>query len=691
MENNKKKSIAENLIKLLNKEVPVSKAKLKDDDTGYSVIGYIYKGVDLDYTIRKNGDIALCKITVVFKEDENINKDVIAEEFAKTNNMNYTSYDGSYKFQSVITFENDDKKTENKLKDTLLGVIDAIDKYQEYFEIVYKTTIEESESPNASEDAEPEEDVDTNTDTNNETNNEPDVDNVQEQDIVDEIGEIISDNQKTDKKAKVLTPKRARHQKKSKINTSGSDPVEVKTEPATESIDESISSGEDLNKTQFTASDDKDMYESINALFEKKKQDADKRQELLNKFSESLRQKEIELDVKKKEDEKELTKKEVRLEKEFDDKHKQMQDNYAKKMRELEEEYSKKNKEIAIKEVELDKGIESLNNDKKKLEIEWKKYQMQLSDLDEKKKEINEMIDINSKLGIDTSIDHENIPADSNVSLIKLQNDYNDLVDENSDLIDENNELIDENEKLTKELDQYKSKCQKMQSRADKSEALANQYKEQLDNAGNNTTSDDGKYKKLYEELLEQKNESNTKSGDDNYKEQYLKADEEARQYKETAEQLRQAEANKESELNEIKDKYQNLQEEMERLKAASNEHTQILTNGSSENIATKANRVKSELAKIGVDVEPVVGADDSIYSAKKNNCLICINLKHEILYVEKTVKKPAKYARTLEQWNLEDIRVAYSISGRKIICKFAYDNILANTQETLNNFDTLI
>ena len=82
------------------------------------------------------------------------------------------------------------------------------------------------------------------------------------------------------------------------------------------------------------------------------------------------------------------------------------------------------------------------------------------------------------------------------------------------------------------------------------------------------------------------------------------------------------------------------------------------------------ASIIKEQLAEIGADAEPVPGEGEMVLHADFNGCLIAVDAALSIIYINKTVKKPQKYGKLLDELNTQDIRTSYNISGKDIVCR---------------------
>ena len=58
------------------------------------------------------------------------------------------------------------------------------------------------------------------------------------------------------------------------------------------------------------------------------------------------------------------------------------------------------------------------------------------------------------------------------------------------------------------------------------------------------------------------------------------------------------------------------------------------------------------------------------VLHADFNGCLNAVDCALSIIYINKTVKKPQKYGKLLDELNTQDIRTSYNISGKDIVCR---------------------
>ena len=133
-----KKKVFDNILEYIKKEIPACDLELTKAALGYTITGYIFKGIDLEYSIRSKGDMAICKIYAAIKEDEDVSTDSIAKEIADPAKLNYTSYDGKYAFQSVVTFSKmTNQEAENKLMQCIKDILSLIKKNQDKFVLYF--------------------------------------------------------------------------------------------------------------------------------------------------------------------------------------------------------------------------------------------------------------------------------------------------------------------------------------------------------------------------------------------------------------------------------------------------------------------------------------------------------------------------------------------------------------------------
>lgn len=702
MNKDTKKKVAEKILSLSKNEISVNTLELEETALGYEITGNILNDISMEMSIRSNGDIAMFKFEGVLKKEKEANLDVIAKDIVGDTGMNYTSYDGKYVFQKVVTFANtNDKDGESILVAAVKDIMDIIKSNQSKFVLdlsnVNVSETSSSDTKQSKDDEVDEEDLLVNGSNDafddvinaiSDMTEEP-VENSNNEKIAPEVETKVNEIPKTN--IAVDKTERKKHERKAKKivginqettpkekNTGDNvrdkdNHTEGKKEVVAEINEEAkapVIDNTDKNVSKDTVDEINHMYEDVTKLFDIKKKEADAREQRLNQYYESIQKKEEDLEIQRKMDEKELQKKSISLEAEFENKTKELEKEHTRRLIELENEFKEK-------QLETDKKLEAFAVERSRLDLEWKKLDVEKSTLEEKMKSLEEQKYLSEKYNISPD---ENIATESVGKTISeqdytnLQEEYNSLVDENNAIIDENDALQDEVDKLTKTSDALKEEI----SNKDK---LIEEYKEKIANSSNvssdNLVSSNEEFNKLkadYQSLMAERDS-----------------------YKETAEKLRDNEVSSVSEVNELKSKNEKLIEECNELKQKLEDNqntgaTQVLST-SQESAGAKAIRIKNELAQIGLDFNVVVGEGGAtILSCEHKNCTLCINTQFNVLYIEKEVKKPSKYIKTFEQWNVEDIRVAYMVAGQKAICKYTFsDDVLRATKEIVDRFDNIV
>lgn len=110
------------------------------------------------------------------------------------------------------------------------------------------------------------------------------------------------------------------------------------------------------------------------------------------------------------------------------------------------------------------------------------------------------------------------------------------------------------------------------------------------------------------------------------------------------------------------------------------------------EDLKTKADRIKQELRKVGLETDVLPSSGAFILSGERDGCVINIDLENGIMYCEKAVKKAAKYLRRTEEWTQENIRVSYTVNSgnNKVICKYFYGDPTTAVVDVLEKMGTV-
>lgn len=151
----------------------------------------------------------------------------------------------------------------------------------------------------------------------------------------------------------------------------------------------------------------------------------------------------------------------------------------------------------------------------------------------------------------------------------------------------------------------------------------------------------------------------------------------------------------KEHILSEKENEIRCLNEEITNMKnnASGNEFVYGMDASGKEDLKSKAESIKQDLHKIGLDVEVFPTSGNFILNGERNGCSINIDLDENVIYSEKSVKKALKYRKETEDWTQENIRVSYTVSadGNKVICKYFFDDPLKAVMEILEKMDNVI
>ena len=151
----------------------------------------------------------------------------------------------------------------------------------------------------------------------------------------------------------------------------------------------------------------------------------------------------------------------------------------------------------------------------------------------------------------------------------------------------------------------------------------------------------------------------------------------------------------KEQILSEKENEIRCLNEEITNMKnnASGNEFVYGMDASGKEDLKSKAESMKQDLHKIGLDVEVFPTSGNFILNGERNGCSINIDLDENVIYSEKSVKKALKYRKKTEDWTQENIRVSYTVSvdGNKVICKYFFDDPLKAVMEILEKMDNVI
>ena len=443
----------------------------------------------------------------------------------------------------------------------------------------------------------------------------------------------------------------------------------------------------------------KHLYAEMDQLFAQRKKQADYREETLNKFSERLDKREKELAIRAERIEQNFNDSKAQIAKTLEDFETQKKeiDFQWNKLKMEKEMIESQKRDIEEREAligrmgELDdtddlaEEIETLNNQVRELEAQIDEYKEKLvnttEDYEAKIEELNEML---SNSGTETAMVEKQALEEE---VRSLNEKIEDLNDEIADL----NEDIDEINAVSAQKDQI---IQSFKDRSESWKVKEAAYQTQIANAAANTGAND--------EIMQQN------------------AD------------LQEKLASALTKLRSATDKVTRLESENQRLKTMS---IQPITNGSNEEDQATINRLNQELAQanaqidranmaydelksqfdqsrmevganvdkkqlavnaqnslaqIGIQTEVVPGAGELMLSGYSDECQVVVNIDAGILYVEKPIKRGAKYKAEIEKWNQEDIRVSYMLTDKKAMCKAVYVDVSKSAMDVLGRFNSL-
>ena len=449
------------------------------------------------------------------------------------------------------------------------------------------------------------------------------------------------------------------------------------------------------------------LYSEMNELFDQRKKEADEREKFLNEYSKSLTTKEAELEEQKQANIRELTLAKAEQESEYKNKKKELEEEYTRKTAELEKDYLDKEDKLLQREAELDSISENLEVEKQTIDFTWKKIDVEKASLEEKNKALEEKTAIFEKLKKEAPVIKEVSASGSNDSakikaladeLDSLNDEMDALEEENENLanerdmaIQERDDLLKLNEELSKENDNIEKSYRGLQSKYDKLVASSNSVGTHAPVSDNSAELEEknSEIRQLKAEIeaLQRDNKvlSETSQSSDDETAEII------RNLRTELDEMKSKNTELEANFNEAKDKYISLESE---LKVANDKLINMPsgTSTESEDISVKAQQVKSDLAKLGINVEFVAGAgsEDMVLHGNANNSLIVVNVKANVLYIEKKVKKVKTYLAPIETWNQEDIRVTYGVHENNIICKYTYDDISTAITKSFEKFNSL-
>lgn len=480
-------------------------------------------------------------------------------------------------------------------------------------------------------------------------------------------------------------------------------------------------------------------YAEIDAIFAERTAQMNEREVTLNKYADSVKEQERVANEHAKAVEDEYIKKAVILEDEFEEKKKALEKEYKtknilfekscnKKIEDLESEYksrmeslerdyqekrtalesefSKKEAELVEKcahresecdrrEFELEEKINEMFSEKKRMEFEKKKIKIEKETLRARENDISEKAELfgapENTISSDSNLSAQisdletkqqpTAPADNETDLEKKLHKLEKVYAKKDDFID----------KLKNKLDARNAEIERLLANANSSSNIDQAALEEANRKIEDLKNDLEKSRHEVEKLS---------AGAD--KARITDLESEIKVYGSELEKVRgdlgvamTSLDEKEHILSEKENEIRCLNEEITNMKnnASGNEFVYGMDASGKEDLKSKAESMKQDLHKIGLDVEVFPTSGNFILNGERNGCSINIDLDENVIYSEKSVNKALKYRKKTEDWTQENIRVSYTVSvdGNKVICKYFFDDPLKAVMEILEKMDNVI
>lgn len=463
-------------------------------------------------------------------------------------------------------------------------------------------------------------------------------------------------------------------------------------------------------------------YAEIDAIFAERTAQMNEREATLNKYADSVKEQEKIANEHAKAVEDEYIKKTVILEDEFEEKKKTLEKEYKtknilfenscnkkiedlesehksrmeslereyqEKRTALESEFSKKEAELVEKcahresecdrrESELEEKINEMFSEKKRMEFEKKKIKIEKETLRARENDISEKAEL-------FGTPENTISSDSNLS---AENNLEKKLHRLEKVYAKKDNFID---KLKNKLDDRNAEIERLLADTNSSSNIDQAALEEANRKIENLKNDLEKSRHEVEKLS---------AGAD--KARITDLESEIRAYGSELEKVRgdldvamTSLDEKEHILSEKENEIRCLNEEITNMKnnASGNEFVYGMDASGKEDLKSKAESIKQDLHKIGLDVEVFPTSGNFILNGERNGCSINIDLDENVIYSEKSVKKALKYRKETEDWTQENIRVSYTVSadGNKVICKYFFDDPLKAVMEILEKMDNVI
>ena len=422
-------------------------------------------------------------------------------------------------------------------------------------------------------------------------------------------------------------------------------------------------------------------------------------------------------------------KKKAHLEKEYAKRQTDLETKYQSKLSSLEAEYANKESELVSKcaereafcdnrEAELNEKANSIFSEIKKMEFDKKKIAIEKETLRAREngfKEKMELLGKNEKISADPKLQEEveKLRADNDRLAKECEKHSEELagytrkIAELKEQVEKSgDESVDSSEaefaaERLKRLEQVYAKKDKL---IDKLKAKLDRQNEEIEKLKNTAGKEDPVSvseadRKVKERILSLEEESsrNDRIISDNeatisdLKHQLAISVEQSAKIKEDLEVAMTALDEKTSLIKEKDERIAKL-EEMSKNSGTESENYVYGMETDRENLKTKADKIKQELRKVGLETDVLPSSGAFILSGERDGCVINIDLENGIMYCEKAVRKAAKYLRRAEEWTQENIRASYTVNSgnSKVICKYFYGDPTTAVVDVLEKMDTV-
>lgn len=404
------------------------------------------------------------------------------------------------------------------------------------------------------------------------------------------------------------------------------------------------------------------------------------------------------------------------LERDYQEKRTALESEFSKKEAELVEKCAHRESECDRREFELEEKINEMFSEKKRMEFEKKKIKIEKETLRARENDISEKAEL-------FGAPENTISSDSNLSAEnnRLQEEKNALVKQITELSAQISDLetkqqptapadneTDLEKKLHKLEKVYAKKDDFIDKLKNKLDARNAEIERLLANANSSSNIDQAALEEANRKIEDLKNDleksrhevEKLSAGAD--KARITDLESEIKVYGSELEKVRgdlgvamTSLDEKEHILSEKENEIRCLNEEITNMKnnASGNEFVYGMDASGKEDLKSKAESMKQDLHKIGLDVEVFPTSGNFILNGERNGCSINIDLDENVIYSEKSVKKALKYRKKTEDWTQENIRVSYTVSvdGNKVICKYFFDDPLKAVMEILEKMDNVI